>query len=227
MRATSSLPLIALLAVLGTPALAAAQTGVWRVPGDVWRYTASGDQPVAYYDARRAAYDRGYREGLRKGEQDGRRGVRFGFYDERDYRRADKGYHRSYGDRERYRQVFRDAYSTGYADGYRRYARYGRNDPRGGPYLQGRPGAWGAGPYGRTTYASPAFENGLREGYEKGREDARRNRSFDPVRHSWYRAGDRHYRSQYGPREAYKDQYRRGFQQGYARGYEEARYSRW
>ena len=71
---------------------------------------------------------------------------------------------------------------------------------------------------------SLAFDNGSRDGYEKGREDIRKNRSFDPLRHSWYRSGDRHYEGQYGSRDEYKNIYRRGFQQGYERGYQEGRY---
>ena len=69
-----------------------------------------------------------------------------------------------------------------------------------------------------------AFDNGARDGYEKGLEDLRKNRSFDPRRHSWYRSGDRHYEGRYGSREQYKDVYRQGFQQGYERGYQEGRY---
>ena len=218
---------LALAAALGVPASAAAQTAIWRTPGETPRYTAARELPVSYYEARRTAYERGYREGLRRGEQDARRGNRFGYHDVRDFQRADKGYHRSFGDRERYRQVFRDGFAEGYSEGYSRAAGYGRNTRGRGPYVQGGYGSYGGGPYGgRAAYASPAFDNGLREGYEKGLDDARRNRPFDPVRHSWYRSGDRHYRSEYGSRDQYKDLYRRGFQQGYERGYQEARY-RW
>ena len=226
-------PSVAVLAVLAVPAAAPAQIAIGRTPGDTLRYTASGEVPVPYYEARRAAYDRGYREGLKRGEQDARRGSRFGYHDVRDFQRADKGYHRSFGDRERYRQVFRDGYASGYSDGYARIAGYARGGRPRGPVAQGGYGTWGSGRYGTgpyatgpygARYASPGFDNGLRDGYEKGIEDARRNRVFDPIRHSWYRAGDRHYRSEYGPREQYKDFYRRGFQQGYERGYQEGRY---
>jgi hypothetical protein len=68
------------------------------------------------------------------------------------------------------------------------------------------------------------FTNGVRDGRTKGEEDARKNRSFDPVRHDWYRDGDRHYRSEYGPKDGYKDLYRRGFQEGYNQGYRQAQY---
>jgi flagellar biosynthesis/type III secretory pathway protein FliH len=227
-------PLAATVFVLG-PVSAFAQSPAWRQPSDTARYR-SLDDGQSYSGIRRAAYDEGYRDGVRKGEQDGRRGARFAYQDERDFQRADRGYHRSFGDRERYRQIFREGYASGYSDGYSRYSPYGRNDGRQGPYAQqgpyGRPqGPYGQqggyrnpGGYGSGAYYSPAFDNGARDGYEKGQEDARKNRSFDPLRHSWYRSGDRHYEGRYGARQQYKDVYRRGFQQGYERGFREGRY---
>ena len=170
-------------------------------------------------DVRRLAFDRGYREGLVEGERDGRNRDRFHYQDERDFQRADIGYNRSYGDPERYRVNFRSGFVEGYAAGYRRYAgpgRYGdgRNDDRyGGGYQQGRDG------YG---YISPS-EIGARDGYEKGREDARDRDRPDPRSHKWYREGDREYNNRYGNRDQYKNEYRRGFLVGYDRGYREFR----
>lgn len=229
------------LLVAGAAALPAsvfAQSAVLRNPAASARIGYSDDRPSSYADARRAAYDQGYRQGLREGERDARRGDRFGYEDEREFRNADRGYHRSYGDRNRYREVFRSGYAAGYSEAYRRsgsYGRYGgddryreprygrndRYDPRYGS-RDPRYGGYGDRRYGYT----PAFDNGARDGYEKGQEDARKNRSFDPLRHSWYRSGDRHYEGRYGSREQYKDVYRRGFQQGYERGFQEGRY-RW
>ena len=221
------------VAALALPGLAQAQTSLLINPTEP-QY-ADGQAP--YYDARRSAYDYGYREGARAGENDASRGDRFGYEDEREFRNGDGGYRREYGDRDRYRQTFRSGYSAGYNDGYRRAAdsgygpyggngRYGQGGPRygvyGDPRYGGRDPRYGGG-YGYGYY-SPAFDNGNRDGYEKGREDARKNRSFDPLRHSWYRSGDRHYESEYGSRDQYKDVYRRGFQQGYERGFQEGRY---
>ena len=228
------------VAALALPTWAHAQSGLLINPAET-RY-AEGQAP--YYDIRRDAYDYGYREGARAGENDARRGDRFGYEDEREYRNGDGGYHREYGDRDRYRQTFRSGYAAGYSDAYRRYGgyvgrdgRYGQRDPRyGGVYGDPRGSVYGDpryggrdpryGGYGGGGYYSLAFDNGSRDGYEKGREDVRKNRSFDPLRHSWYRSGDRHYERQYGSRDEYKNIYRRGFQQGYERGYQEGRY-RW
>jgi hypothetical protein len=64
-----------------------------------------------------------------------------------------------------------------------------------------------------------AFDNGYRDGLEKGREDRGDNDSFDPVRHSRYRSADRGYESRYGSKEQYKLAYRDGFEAGYEQGY--------
>jgi flagellar biosynthesis/type III secretory pathway protein FliH len=225
---------LAASAALALPVAASAQTAPWQLRPESAAYRNT-DDAVSYYDARRIAYDEGYRDGLKEGENDARRGDRFDFQDERNFQRADKGYHRTYGDRERYRQVFRDGYTVGYREGYSRGTPYGRNQSTYGPYRQqgpygsypqrdpyGYPQQGGYGQY--DGYNSPAFDNGTRDGYEKGLEDARKNRSFDVLRHAWYRSGDRHYEGRYGSREQYRNIYRRGFQQGYDRGYREGRY---
>jgi flagellar biosynthesis/type III secretory pathway protein FliH len=223
-------------AVVLVPASGFAQTGVWRLPSSTGLYRTADDAQVSYYDARRTAYDQGYREGLKEGEKDGRKSERFNYQDEREFQRADRGYHRSFGDRERYRQIFRDGYTAGYSEAFGRYSRVARNDGRyrpypspRGPYSQQGPypsaGVYGPGVYRNGGYSSPGFDNGAREGYEKGQEDARKRRSFDPLRHSWYRSGDRHYDDRDGSKQQYKDTYRQGFQQGYEQGFREGRYN--
>ena len=72
------------------------------------------------------------------------------------------------------------------------------------------------GPYG---YQSVPFDNGYRDGYDKGLEDARGNDRFDPTRHGRYRSGDRGYDRRYGSKEEYKSAYREGFRSGYEEAY--------
>lgn len=75
--------------------------------------------------------------------------------------------------------------------------------------------------YDRGAYA---FDNGLRDGYEKGFDDARDGDRFDPRRHRRYRSADHGYRrGDYLGRDAYRDIYRRGFLAGYEDGYRDAR----
>lgn len=201
--------LVPILGVLSL-VIAAPACAQWTRPDSRYGYGSNTD-------VRRIAYERGFREGIDEGERDGRSRDAFRYQDERDFQRADSGYHRSYGDRDRYRENFRSGFVNGYGEGYRRYARpdnYGDgryDDRRGGGY-----------PQGRDAYLSP-FEIGARDGYEKGREDARDRDRADARAHRWYREGDREYNSRYGNREQYKNEYRRGFVAGYDRGYREAR----
>jgi flagellar biosynthesis/type III secretory pathway protein FliH len=149
--------------------------------------------------------------------------------------------------RQAFRTGYSDGYSEAYnryAPGYGRYdngpwdnGRYGdgravprrdgtyddpddRNYPNQYPgrYPNQYPGGYGqyGGSYG---YDQAAFDNGARDGYEKGVEDARKGRSYDPLRHDWYRSADRNYDRQYGTKDAYRDVYRQGFKDGYERGY--------
>jgi len=213
-----------------------------------WTYADEARQP--YIESRRAAYDNGYREGVKEGERDARRRDPFNYQDERTWQRADKGYHRTYGDRDRYAQSFRTGYAAGYSDAYRRFAPGygGYGDPRGGVYPNTRGGypqggygypqggypqggygypQGGGYPQGRYGgYNSPAYSNGLSDGYEKGREDARDRDAYDVLRHKWYREGDHNYKSSYGPRQQYENAYRQAFREGYDRGYREWGYRR-
>ena len=76
---------------------------------------------------------------------------------------------------------------------------------------------------GRNGVNSVPYDNGYRDGVEKGREDAGDRDSFDPVRHSWYRSADRGYNSRYGSRETYRLTYRDGFEAGYEQAYRQLR----
>jgi hypothetical protein len=165
-------------------------------------------------DVRRLAYDRGFQVGARDGERDARSRDAYRYQDERAYQRADSGYDRRYGSIERYRTFFREGYVDGYAQGYRRYGRqYGDRNDR-----YGRGPGYGYPPVRDTRYLT-AYDNGVRDGIEKGREDARDRDRFDPRRHRWYRDAERGYDNRFGSREQYRDEYRRGFLAGYEQGY--------
>ena len=193
-------------------------------------YADEARQP--YNESRRVAYDNGYRDGVKEGERDARGRNAFNYQDERTWQRADNGYHRSFGDRERYQQSFRTGFAAGYSDSYRRFAPDRGYRGNGGVYPNtggsyGYPGQGGYGYPRQGGYgSSPAYANGANDGYEKGREDARDRDSFDPLRHKWYRDGDHDYKSSYGPRRQYENVYREGFKEGYERGYREWSYRR-
>ena len=67
------------------------------------------------------------------------------------------------------------------------------------------------------------YDFGFRDGYEKGRSDARgRNARFDPNRHKWFKNASRGYENYFGPKQAYQQVYRSGFSAGYERAFQEA-----
>jgi len=119
------------------------------------------------------------------------------------------------------RVIYGDDY--GYRDRSGNYPN-GTNDrygyPNSGYPNSGYPNSGSNRGYGNN---SVAYDNGYRDGLEKGREDAGDRDSYDPVRHSWYRNGDRGYNSRYGTRDQYKLVYRDGFEAGYDQAYRNTR----
>jgi hypothetical protein len=86
-----------------------------------WRDIYGGGDRY-YRDPGRIAYDEGYRDGVNKGDKDGRKRDRFNPWRHGDFRDADDGYHREFGPKYSYQRVYR----RGFEDGYRRaYGRYG------------------------------------------------------------------------------------------------------
>jgi hypothetical protein len=177
-----------------------------------------------YREAQRRAYENGYHEGVQAGEKDGRRGRGYSLERHDDWRDADEGYRRDFGDREWYRRAFREGFRAGYNQAFNRYGYY----PRGGivypvpapiyPTYPTYPSGGGIA-VPRGGYASSAAQVGYRDGFEVGRDDARDRESYDPARSRRYRDGDRDYDSRYGSRDDYKREYRAAFQQGYQDGY--------
>jgi hypothetical protein len=109
-----------------------------------------------------------------------------------------------------------------------RYARVVYGGDRDGYAGERRRGGWGGFsqrrfpdrgyPYDDETRAVP-YEQGFRDGRDKGREDRSDDRRFDPTRHDRYKKADRGYERRYGDKDDYRTIYREGFRAGYAEGY--------
>ena len=148
-----------------------------------------------YGDRQDGQYDRGYRDGVRDGERDARSGRAFDYdNDRRLSRRSDP---------------FQRGYSDGYRAAYDQFRGRSRSSRGAGPSF-GR---------GRGGYQDPAYSRGYSEGFEKGLDDGRDRDRYDPVRHRDYRDADDGYFRDYGPKQAYENNYRAGFRQGYEQGY--------
>lgn len=157
----------------------------------------------------RLYYERGVRDGRDAGAEDARRGRSYDASRHREYRDSRRGDDR--GDVIAYRRGF----EAGYDESFRRLTRgpvgnVGRDDRRDVPRQPGN---------ARGRFATPAAENGYRDGFEAGEKAARNGDRFDPVRERRYREGDHDYNSRYGSRDEYKREYRAAFQQGYQDGF--------
>jgi hypothetical protein len=179
-------------------------------------------------DLERRAYDNGFREVVEEGQNDARRNRDFSPQRHGEYRSADRGYDRDFGDRDFYRRNYRRGFEAGYAEAYNHNSRQGRDDRYGRDERVVVPPVVIAPNYPQAnrsygSYGAVAQQNGYRDGLEAGRNDSRGRERFDPVRAKRYREGDHDYNDRYGSREDYKRAYRAAFEQGYREGYERNR----
>src|SRR5437773_8117229 len=154
-----------------------------------------GQNRGVYRQVDRRAYDNGYREGVQQGENDVRRSRNYSPNQHSEYRNADDGYRRADGDREFYRNSYRQGFEAGYSESYNRYAANSRN-PRSTyptypsyPTYPTYPSDRGV-PRNSGRYNSAGGQNGYRDGLEEGRKDSRDRRAYDPQRTKRYREGD-------------------------------------
>jgi hypothetical protein len=73
------------------------------------------------FQLRQTALNAGYNNGIEEGRKDRRHGDRFEFRDEGDYQKATEDYSSRLGDRELYRNYFREGFANGYRAGYSGY----------------------------------------------------------------------------------------------------------
>lgn len=66
---------------------------------------------------------------------------------------------------------------------------------------------------------SVPYEQGYRDGRDKGHDDRSDDKRYDPTRHGRYEDADHGYEKQYGAKDEYRAIYREGFRAGYAEGY--------
>ena len=78
------------------------------------------------WDVRAIAQQNGYRDGIRRGEEDRWRRRGFDLQGSSEYRDALSGYRWEFGNRDRYRELYRDGFRRGYTEGFRRGDNRGR-----------------------------------------------------------------------------------------------------
>lgn len=111
-------------------------------------------------------YQRGYQDGIRHGERDRFSGVNYNYAHSREYKKADSGYSRSFGDKGVYRNGYRDGYVAGYNKGY-----HGRDDGYGRSRYGRYDGYEGRG-FRRSSYGLP-YDQGYQAGYNQAVRDFR------------------------------------------------------
>ena len=190
MRAASVTPLFLAAVTCSALALPPSAAAQWPDRDDRGAYSRIGGE----------AYQHGFRDGERLGEEDVRRGRAFNVQNHREYREADAGYDRNDGSRDRYRDEFRRGFTEGYRNGYR--------DDRNGR------------DWNRGAVRNPGQARGFSDGYRKGIEDRRENHRFDPSRFKEVKQGTAPgYNGDFGSRERYTFSYRDGFRDGYEDGF--------
>lgn len=70
---------------------------------------------------RQTALNAGYNNGIKEGRNDQRKGDRFNYTDESDYRNASKDYSSRLGSKSLYQRYFRQGFENGYRDGWNGY----------------------------------------------------------------------------------------------------------
>ncbi len=87
----------------------------WRGGRDEYDYRNRGRGDIFAI-----AQQNGYRDGIRRGDEDRQRHFGFDFERSNQYRDALTGYRSEYGSRDRYRDAYREGYRRGYSEGFRR-----------------------------------------------------------------------------------------------------------
>jgi hypothetical protein len=164
---------------LAAAAPARAQSNAWANGPAAY---ANDDYRAPYADTQRAAYDNGYRDGLKRGEQAARDRRPLDIERERDYRNAEAGYNRSHGDRNRYRDSYRGGFAQGYREGYQRRGVYSNNGyPTNGYPTNGYPtNGYPTNGYPTNGYPTNGYPtNGYpTNGYPNDGRDYGRNRGY-------------------------------------------------
>lgn len=111
---------------------AQAQWGQDRRDRDYGRDRNDRNRGGGYGYGFRIAQERGYQDGVQTGANDANRRQSYDPQRSHFFKNATYGYERSYGNKEAYKQAYRDAFVRGYDESFRRYGGNGRSRGRNG-----------------------------------------------------------------------------------------------
>jgi hypothetical protein len=191
------------------------------------------------FDLRQTALNAGYNEGMKDGTSARQKNRNYNdFRNQSAYRKATKDYSSRLGDRGLYQRYFREAYETGFNDGFNpqgafdnnnnRNRDWNRNDNR--DWTPNNNGNWDRnnrrgrnwdkyGTYGGSSdLRQTALNAGYNEGIKEGRKDRNDRRNSDFHNNSAYQKATTDYSSKLGDRGLYQRYYREGYENGYYDG---------
>jgi hypothetical protein len=109
--------------VAASPATAAAAQIFQNEPVQYRQYPYPDGYGRDRYSSTNVAGENGYRDGVKKGREDSRDHDRYNPNRHGWFKSADRGYNKHLGPKDWYRNEYREAFLSGYAQGYREYRR--------------------------------------------------------------------------------------------------------
>jgi len=165
---------------------------------------------------RQYGYDRGFREGQKRGQHEGRENDPYDYHTP-DWRQATRGYKGWMGPV----NAYQNGYQQGYADGFRSgfiSERPGWRDRDGyGDDRYRHDGYYSNGFYGGNyRYDSRlGYNTGYQDGATMAREDLYNRKPFNPNPRARFGGRDNGYLREYGDKNVYKAEYTDGYRAGY------------
>ena len=192
------------------------------------------------FDLRQTALNAGYNAGMKDGTAARQKNRTSDFGNQSDYRKATKDYNSRLGDRGLYQRYFREAYETGFNDGFYPGRNYNNNNSNNnGDWNRNNNGDWNRnnnpasnGDQNRRGRNWDRYDNyggsfelrqtalnaGYNEGIKEGRNDRNRSNRSDFQNNSAYQKATTDYSSKLGDRGLYQRYYRTGYENGYYDG---------
>jgi hypothetical protein len=160
---------------------------------------------VSIAQTRQYGYDNGYRDGVARGQHEGRENDPYDYHTP-DWRQATRGYQPWMGPVSVFQQGYQQGYAAGFQSGFASVRPAVPYVPRNDFQPVSYPDRYDA---------NPAYMIGLQDGAEAAREDLYHNKIFNPNPRGRYGSMDHGYRRDYADKGYYKSQYDLGYHAGY------------
>jgi hypothetical protein len=187
--------------------LTLALSGLALAQDDDDHYRQGNQQQAGEY-----GYDHGYRDGLSRGQHEGREHDPHD-YQTPDWRQATRGYQRWMGPVEFYQRAYQKGYREGFRSGFESAegSWLQRDGDRSSDGYRGDGWQGGYHPGGRDVAARWGYQDGM----DAARGDLARGKPYNSTPRGKYDDRDRGYRREFGSKDDYKSEYTEAYRQGY------------